>query len=382
MASTPAHRRRASHRPLWVGAGVIVLAGLVAGVVVGVGLGHSPKGSAPASLTGSTNPNVALNVTAVSPTPGATNVDPGTTFSVTFSTPLSTHSPMPTLSPPIAGSWAPVSSTQIEFIASATPIPGTQETMTIPGGPQGMQAANGHVLGTTVSVGFTLAPGSEERLQQLLALLGYLPLSWVPTTLPPSPQALADPQQGTFAWRWSNLPSSLTSLWTEGSDNVITRGAIMNFESQHNMTTDGQAGPQVWADLLQAAASHAGDTEPYSYVYVSTGSPETVTVYQNGSNVYNTLANTGVPAAPTAPGTYPVYLRYTVTTMSGTNPDGSHYSDPGIPWVSYFNGGDALHGYVRGSYGFPQSDGCVEMPISNAAVVYPMTPIGTLVTVQ
>jgi lipoprotein-anchoring transpeptidase ErfK/SrfK len=68
--------------------------------------------------------------------------------------------------------------------------------------------------------------------------------------------------------------------------------------------------------------------------------------------------------------------------MTGTNPDGSKYSDPGIPWVSYFNGGDALHGFVRGSYGFPQSDGCVEMPPSHAEVVYPLTPIGTLVTVS
>ena len=69
------------------------------------------------------------------------------------------------------------------------------------------------------------------------------------------------------------------------------------------------------------------------------------------------------------------------TTMSGTNPDGSHYSDPGIPWVSYFNGGDALHGFTRAQYGFPQSLGCVEMPLRGAGQVYPYTPIGTLVDV-
>ena len=80
-------------------------------------------------------------------------------------------------------------------------------------------------------------------------------------------------------------------------------------------------------------------------------------------------------AAPTADGTFPVYASATrSTTMSGTNPDGSHYVDPGIPWVSYFNGGDALHGFVRASYGFPQSDGCVEMPPANAAVVFPLHP--------
>jgi lipoprotein-anchoring transpeptidase ErfK/SrfK len=70
-----------------------------------------------------------------------------------------------------------------------------------------------------------------------------------------------------------------------------------------------------------------------------------------------------------------------VTTMSGTNADGSKYVDPGIPDVSYFNGGDALHGFIRASYGSPQSDGCVEMPYSEAAQVYPFTPIGTIVHV-
>jgi lipoprotein-anchoring transpeptidase ErfK/SrfK len=123
------------------------------------------------------------------------------------------------------------------------------------------------------------------------------------------------------------------------------------------------------------------DPSTYNYVYVSKSEPETATVYQNGVEVYSTLANTGVAGAPTADGTFPVYSRFKVTTMTGTNPDGTKYSDPGIPWVSYFNGGDALHGFVRGSYGYPQSDGCVEMPPAHAAVVFPYTPIGTLVTV-
>ena len=68
--------------------------------------------------------------------------------------------------------------------------------------------------------------------------------------------------------------------------------------------------------------------------------------------------------------------------MSGTNPDGSHYSDPNIPDVSYFNGGDALHGFTRAQFGFPQSLGCVEMPLEEAEAVYPYTPIGTPVTVN
>ena len=93
-------------------------------------------------------------------------------------------------------------------------------------------------------------------------------------------------------------------------------------------------------------------------------------------------ANTGITGAETESGTWPVFEHLTSTTMRGTNPDGTKYDDPGIPWVSYFHGGDALHGFVRPSYGSPQSVGCVELPPANAGVVYPYTPIGTLVTVS
>ena len=69
-----------------------------------------------------------------------------------------------------------------------------------------------------------------------------------------------------------------------------------------------------------------------------------------------------MPAAPTELGTFPVFEHLASTTMSGTNPDGSHYNDPGVKWVSYFNGGDALHAFNRASFGTPQSLGCVELP--------------------
>jgi hypothetical protein len=67
--------------------------------------------------------------------------------------------------------------------------------------------------------------------------------------------------------------------------------------------------------------------------------------------------------------------------MTGTNPNGTKYNDPGVPWVNYFNGGDAVHGFIRSSYGFPQSLGCVEAPVSTAAQIFPFVQVGTLVTV-
>jgi len=80
-------------------------------------------------------------------------------------------------------------------------------------------------------------------------------------------------------------------------------------------------------------------------------------------------------------GTFPVYLRFLNTIMSGTNPDGSHYSDP-VQYVSYFNGGDAVHYVPRDGYGFEQSLGCVELSYGDARKAYPFLTYGSLVTVS
>jgi L,D-transpeptidase catalytic domain len=374
MSGEHVRTRSGSRRWLLVAVGVLVL-GLVAAGFVAFDRMHSNQASATPAA-----PPPALSVSSVAPT-GA-NVAAGSTVTVQFSTSLAPGSPMPTLSPPVSGTWAVLSPSLLEYQASGPLVPGATETVTVPGGSSGVVGSEGQHLAHSVTSQFSVAPGSTLRLQQLLAELGYLPLTFTPASPLTSPTQEGNDQVGSFSWRWPNQPLSLETLWTPGTNNVITRGAVMDFESQNGIKTDGVAGPQVWTDLLADVQSGKGDALSWDYVLVSQTRPETATVYKDGVAVYSTPVNTGVAGAPTANGTFPVYARYTVTTMSGTNPDGSHYVDPGIQWVSYFNGGDALHGFVRSSYGFPQSDGCVEMPIANAQIVFPLTPLGTLVTVQ
>ena len=50
--------------------------------------------------------------------------------------------------------------------------------------------------------------------------------------------------------------------------------------------------------------------------------------------------------------------------------------------MNYFNGGDAVHGFPRGSYGLSQSNGCVELPIETAHTVYDMLHSGDIVVVS
>ena len=258
---------------------------------------------------------------------------------------------------------------------------------------------------------------------QLLAFLRYLPVSFQPlvrtptppptttttsttsttstTTLPASSTTTAAPtttttvptrkqrsvspavlRKGRYVWRFASLPGAFRSQWSVNTLNVILRGALMRFQSVHNLPATGSMDGTTWRTLVTAAVEHRYDPVGYDMVYVNQTVPQKLTLYQNGRPIFTSPVNTGISVSPTANGTFPVYLRYTTTTMSGTNPNGTTYHDTGIPWVSYFNGGDALHGFIRSSYGWPQSLGCVEMPFADAKVVWLRTPIGTLVTVR
>ena len=240
----------------------------------------------------------------------------------------------------------------------------------------------------TRTIHWRVKPASTLRLQQLLAQLGYLPLSWQPASELTSDSAVAEiaaaatPPRGRFSWRYADTPPELARLSHLGHVDPITIGALMAFENAHHMPADGHAGPKVWSSLIADVLAGRRVKGGYSYVFVHSSVPQSLNLWHNGRIIVTSPGNTGVPAAPTQLGTFPVFEHIPVGTMSGTNPSGSHYNDPGIRWISYFNGGDAIHAFTRASFGTPQSLGCVELPMAAAAKVWPYTPIGTLVTVE
>ena len=338
-----------------------------------------------------TQPAVPLQVLSVTPAAGARNVNGAASIRIQFSAPLAASTPMPQLSPQVAGGWQ-VEGDTVVFTPVAGYFQDTRVTLKIPGGPSGMisvggASTGGGLLATGVTESFTTGSFSTLRLQQLFAQLGYLPLTWTPASRPViSPgnanaelSAAYAPPKGTFTWQ-KGYPSSLTDQWQTGSANILDVGAIRAFESVHGLTMDGYAGHSVWTSLLTAVAKGQRNPNGYTYALANQNSPESITIWHNGRVVLTSPANTGIPASPTVDGTFPVYLRFYFTYMKGINPDGTPYDDP-VWYVSYFNGGDAVHYFPRGGYGWYQSLGCVELPWDAAATAYPYLTYGSLVTV-
>ena len=323
-----------------------------------------------------------LRVASTSPSAGATGVASNTTVAVTFTAAVK-GGLWPAITPPVTGSWSRPHPDELLFSPSEPFLPYTKYTVGVPGGSGGITSTEGAHLRSSTTVSFTIAPGSTQRLQELLAALDYLPLSYTGPT--PAPEDMALPQPGALTWKWAGLPSALTGQWIPGVPSALTKGAVMTFETENGLAVDGIPGPVVWTALLHDVATGKVNAEPLTYVLVTKNlSPvEHLTAWVNGSLEYHdVLVNTGVRGATTHNGTYEVFEHVRTSHMSGTDVTGTHYTIPTVPWVSYFNGGDALHYYPRAAYGFPQSNGCVEMQLATAQSLWPNTPIGTLVTVQ
>jgi len=367
----------------WVSGAVLAVGGVTAGIVAATAGGSGAEHHSAAAVQtphGAAVKPVSLTLLSVSPADGARDVNGANFITVTYNEPLPATAPMPVLKPAIGGSWQR-SGDSVWFVPASGYPAHTKVTVTWAGTGETTDRSE-------YSSSFTTGGYSTLRLQEILGQLGYLPLTWTPAAgeavVPGSAvaqlSAAYDPPAGTFTWE-QGYPSKLHSFWQQGSPNTIDAGAITGFEADHGMTTDGVAGAAVWTALLKAAAADQRNTHGYSYAYVSEHLPESLTIWHDGKQVFNSPANTGISIDPTPIGTFPVYLKLPYQVMQGTNPDGSHYADP-VQWVSYFSGGSAVHYISRGSYGWPQSLGCVELPYSAAEQAYPYLPYGTLVTVS
>jgi peptidoglycan hydrolase-like protein with peptidoglycan-binding domain len=356
---------------------------LVLTVAVGAALlasgHHDPLGSRPASASVPAAPLPATHVVALPPRKITNATKP---LSVVLSAPVAPGSPPPTLRPAVAGTWAAVGNAEV-FTPVSTLEPCSTYTLTV----WANTLASGHShLGHRKTLGLQVACPPVAGLQQALARLGYLGASFRPqyaVQIPPGPETRREAAVHAFhppRGRLASDPSSAPQV-EMGHLDEVTKGALTVYQSDRDLQPTGEPDYATWASLLSSEVANRRDPKPYTWVSVTESLPETLEVHRGDHVAFSTPANTGVPGAETAQGTFPIFSRFVSTTMSGTDVDGTKYVVPDVPWVNYFNGGDAVHGYPRASYGFPQSNGCVELPIEAAHTVFGMLSLGDIVRV-
>ena len=290
--------------------------------------------------------------------------------------------PRPVLRPRVAGHWRNVGEYEV-FHPVSTLEPCTTYSMRIPAR---TFALRHRTLGAARVIPIKVPCPGTTALQEALARLGYVPYTLHGFVGASSTGVLTRKQavRRAYALPHGKLKSNLAGAppLVPGTMDPTTTGAVEVFEGDHHLALTTTPSQSLWAELVAAETLAHRDANPYTWVTVTETLPETLEVHEGSKVKLTTPTNTGVPGAATQQGIFPIYLRYVATTMIGTNVDGSHYDDPGVPWVNYFNGGDAVHGYIRPGYGYPQSNGCVELPIATAQTVFGMLQLGDLVIVE
>ena len=90
------------------------------------------------------------------------------------------------------------------------------------------------------------------------------------------------------------------------------------------------------------------------------------------------IVSTGTWATPTVTGTFSIWNKTPIQTMSGPG-----YSLPNVPWVMYFYKDYGFHGtYWHNNFGTPMSHGCVNLTIPDSEWLYNWASYGTTVKVH
>jgi len=331
----------------------------------------------------SAKPPTAAPPTRLAKLPASTIANGAAPLTITLSAPVYATSPAPMLSPRVAGHWRIAGDSEV-FTPASTLEPCSDYALTVWAGTTSTAHAP---LGHRQTIRLQVACPPLAGLQQALARLGYLGARFDPTYnvhIPAGRETRA--QAAAYAFhpprgRLAPYPSDAPPV-RMGQLEAVTRGALEVYQADNRLPVTGVPDRATWASVLYAESTSRRDPVSYTWVTVSESTPERLYLHRGDRVAYTTLVNTGVAGAETQTGIFPIYARYVSTTMAGEDPDGTKYDVPDVPWVNYFNGGDAVHGYPRASYGFPQSNGCVELPIESARIVYGMLQIGDIVEVE
>ncbi|QQE78308.1 L,D-transpeptidase [Alicyclobacillus sp. SO9] len=207
----------------------------------------------------------------------------------------------------------------------------------------------------------------------------------VPRKGPYTVQFSAPIQNRTKATQDISFAPNISGKWVwENADTAAFYPAheVAPAAQEKMLINSGKTGPiSTSGQYLSTSVTRNFITASNEKIVVREKLPETLTLYKNGKAIFHSLCNTAVKGAHTPLGQFYIRTKYLHVDMKGVNPNGTHYNDPNVPWVMGLIGSIAIHGFPRASYGFPQSNGCVELPVKIAKKLYSMVKVGTPVEI-
>ncbi|HEU5099932.1 MAG TPA: L,D-transpeptidase [Roseiflexaceae bacterium] len=113
-------------------------------------------------------------------------------------------------------------------------------------------------------------------------------------------------------------------------------------------------------------------------------SAQRLIAYEGDTPVYHAPVATGKDGFNTPTGSYAIYSKYPIETMTGSA-GGETWYVPDIPFVQYVVGGVALHGtywHDQWGTGVRMSHGCINLNIDDAEWLYGWADVGTHVDIH
>ena len=170
--------------------------------------------------------------------------------------------------------------------------------------------------------------GTILRLHQLLAQTGYLPVDWSSSGRPVGPHALGAARGRRRSAR-RPLQLAVRGHDAEGAEGDL---AHLRVERDHARCRDDvRARPRPRRRRVRRAEGLAGAARGRARRQAPHGAatatstctatcPQLLTLWHDGKTILTSPGNTGVPAAPTELGTFPVFEHIPIGTMAGHEP--------------------------------------------------------------
>lgn len=199
----------------------------------------------------------------------------------------------------------------------------------------------------------------------------------------------------TLANRYVKSPTNQVTVNEDGTNRVVVGGRNGTALSDPNglkiqakqIAKNVLAGKGLQFNTpLATTPFQAVGPEAFNKVLVADVNTKKMWAFQSGNQVNSWLVSAGKPSTPTPLGQFKIYAKFSSQDMRGTNPDGTPYFQPHVPWVNYFYSGSAVHGvywHPLSWFGANNSShGCIGLPVDEAQWVFNWAPIGTTVIVH